>query len=291
MSADSAPPPNVNNHIHRPNPFKRLTSKIFGKHKERNLITTNTTSATTNDNTANNIGQTENVIFTSSTSGGGRPLSAALSQRPLASSHHRHRYTRSETTSSLFPTRRTSIQGIRNLMSVALPPAGPDRVRAILAILAEIEKYDHLQRRSMLRNLPPLQFRVTIERRIDGRLQETEVEVSMDELRDQLKEILRAEGNGVPSTTTNESQIRDGNLRQVKSKENNAVKDSSIFPTHIHDGHPLPEEKTSCTICLEEFYKGDEIKTIPCMHFYHSECIDEWFKRSKSCPICNASAG
>jgi len=169
-------------------------------------------------------------------------------------------------------------------MSAALPQSGPDRRRAALALLAELEKYDHLQRRSMLRNLPPLQFHITVERRVNGRVQETDIEVSMDELRTQLQEILRAEQQTRPATP---EARPDNGLRRIKSTEPRGVKDVSVFPTHIHDGHALPDEKSTCTICIEEYVKGDEIKSIPCMHFYHSECIDEWLKRSKACPVCN----
>ena len=27
-------------------------------------------------------------------------------------------------------------------------------------------------------------------------------------------------------------------------------------------------------------------KTLPCMHIYHSECIDKWLMINKVCPIC-----
>jgi hypothetical protein len=167
-------------------------------------------------------------------------------------------------------------------MSAALPAAGPERRRAAQALLAELEKYEHLQRRSMLRNLPPLQFHVTVERRVDGRPQETEVEISMNELREQLQEILRAEG---PRSPVRPRPV--GGLRQIKSAADMGAKDPSIFPTHIHDGRTLPEDKSACTICIEDYVEGDEIKSLPCLHFYHSECIDEWLKRSKCCPNCN----
>jgi len=175
-------------------------------------------------------------------------------------------------------------------MSAALPQSGPDRKRAALALLAELEKYDHLQRRSMLRNLPPLKFHITVEKRVDGRIQETEVEVSMDELRTQLQEILRAERRADAANPPPAPVLRsDGGIRQIKSAKNLGVKDSSVFPTHVYDGRALPEEKQTCTICIEEYSKGDEIKTVPCLHFYHSECIDEWLKRSKCCPVCNGA--
>lgn len=42
----------------------------------------------------------------------------------------------------------------------------------------------------------------------------------------------------------------------------------------------------SCSICLSSFSKEDEIRTTPCRHQYHRECIDNWCGSKLSCPIC-----
>ena len=78
--------------------------------------------------------------------------------------------------------------------------------------------------------------------RVNGRIQEAEVEVSMNELREQLLEILRNES--APRSPVR-PPVAQGGLRTIKSATNVGVKDSSIFPTHIHDGRPLPAEKTA----------------------------------------------
>jgi len=51
------------------------------------------------------------------------------------------------------------------------------------------------------------------------------------------------------------------------------------------------DEATSpkCRICLEHYEDGDEVKTLPCFHFFHSECIDKWFQLSDECCICKNS--
>ena len=46
-------------------------------------------------------------------------------------------------------------------------------------------------------------------------------------------------------------------------------------------------EQTECSICLEDFILGDKIIYLPCFHFFHTECIEAWAKRSKKCPLCN----
>lgn len=46
-------------------------------------------------------------------------------------------------------------------------------------------------------------------------------------------------------------------------------------------------ESKECTICLEEYKIGDNICYLPCFHYFHSNCIKQWTKRSKKCPLCN----
>ena len=42
-----------------------------------------------------------------------------------------------------------------------------------------------------------------------------------------------------------------------------------------------------CVICMEKYIINDEVKTLPCFHNFHKECIDQWFKAGNdSCPIC-----
>jgi hypothetical protein len=31
-----------------------------------------------------------------------------------------------------------------------------------------------------------------------------------------------------------------------------------------------------CAICFEDFAPDDDVKQLPCAHFYHCGCIDEW---------------
>ncbi|XP_039121376.1 uncharacterized protein LOC120258097 [Dioscorea cayenensis subsp. rotundata] len=46
------------------------------------------------------------------------------------------------------------------------------------------------------------------------------------------------------------------------------------------------EEEVSCMICLEELVAGTEVKRLPCSHVFHGDCIDGWFARRDSCPLC-----
>lgn len=44
----------------------------------------------------------------------------------------------------------------------------------------------------------------------------------------------------------------------------------------------------SCGICLSEYQLGDRRTILPCMHDYHSACIEKWLSENNTCPICKA---
>lgn len=60
----------------------------------------------------------------------------------------------------------------------------------------------------------------------------------------------------------------------------------------------LPEEKydpedtkvkpedAMCAICLSPYETADRLRFLPCRHHFHSECIDQWLLKNKSCPFC-----
>ncbi|CAI5743128.1 unnamed protein product [Hyaloperonospora brassicae] len=59
-------------------------------------------------------------------------------------------------------------------------------------------------------------------------------------------------------------QLADGNQSGVDSEVSNTV----------------------CAVCCDGFKAGEEVRALPCLHFYHRECIDQWLMCHRQCPIC-----
>ncbi|XP_076952447.1 uncharacterized protein LOC143626183 [Bidens hawaiensis] len=48
-------------------------------------------------------------------------------------------------------------------------------------------------------------------------------------------------------------------------------------------------DEKKCSICQEEFARGDEVGRLGCGHGYHTACINQWLGLKNWCPICKAS--
>ena len=46
------------------------------------------------------------------------------------------------------------------------------------------------------------------------------------------------------------------------------------------------DEEEECSICLTSYQQKDMLRTLPCGHSFHKDCIDRWLEQSTSCPFC-----
>ncbi|XP_042485437.1 E3 ubiquitin-protein ligase ATL31-like [Macadamia integrifolia] len=54
--------------------------------------------------------------------------------------------------------------------------------------------------------------------------------------------------------------------------------------------HKLGKGALECAVCLSEFEDEDTLRLLPkCDHVFHPECIDEWFSKRTTCPVCRAN--
>eukprot|EP01017_Pseudomicrothorax_dubius_P049327 TRINITY_DN9159_c0_g2_i2.p1 TRINITY_DN9159_c0_g2~~TRINITY_DN9159_c0_g2_i2.p1 ORF type:complete len:553 (-),score=69.26 TRINITY_DN9159_c0_g2_i2:44-1702(-) len=48
----------------------------------------------------------------------------------------------------------------------------------------------------------------------------------------------------------------------------------------------MEDDRTLCRICLVDYEDGDEARTMPCLHYFHKNCIDVWLSKKRYCPLC-----
>jgi E3 ubiquitin-protein ligase SDIR1 len=46
------------------------------------------------------------------------------------------------------------------------------------------------------------------------------------------------------------------------------------------------EDELTCSVCLEQVAVGDLLRSLPCLHQFHVNCIDPWLRQQGTCPIC-----
>ena len=44
----------------------------------------------------------------------------------------------------------------------------------------------------------------------------------------------------------------------------------------------------SCSVCLQKNLESP-LRILSCAHYFHINCIDTWFTKNKSCPVCRKS--
>jgi Ring finger domain len=46
------------------------------------------------------------------------------------------------------------------------------------------------------------------------------------------------------------------------------------------------EMELKCMVCQCEFEAKEELRRLPCAHYFHIACVDQWLKDKDSCPYC-----
>lgn len=92
-----------------------------------------------------------------------------------------------------------------------------------------------------------------------------------------------ASGSGTPRTSP-------GADSSAKIASAVAASSASDAPATVSpSASPSDSAATTCSICLEAFEEGESLRMLPCMHAYHTPCIDTWLQQKASCPVCKIS--
>lgn len=62
---------------------------------------------------------------------------------------------------------------------------------------------------------------------------------------------------------------------------------NEILGRAIYIKNDDPILQTDCSICMDNYKYKQYKRVLPeCKHTFHKKCIDNWFKKNSSCPVC-----
>jgi hypothetical protein len=99
------------------------------------------------------------------------------------------------------------------------------------------------------------------------------------------------EMSGANARPISQAQSTDGAAKEVDADTiqttdaSNA--DAGATSTAISPEPPLAETETpGCSICTEDFERGQDVRVLPCKHSFHPACVDPWLLNvSGTCPL------
>jgi hypothetical protein len=64
--------------------------------------------------------------------------------------------------------------------------------------------------------------------------------------------------------------------------------DAGVVAAGTEKERVISGEDAVCCICLAKYTNNEELRELPCSHFFHKECVDKWLKINALCPLCKA---
>ncbi|KAM5566279.1 E3 ubiquitin-protein ligase [Rosa sericea] len=74
-------------------------------------------------------------------------------------------------------------------------------------------------------------------------------------------------------------------------KNRNGDNSEGVVAAGTEKERVISGEDAVCCICLAKYANNDELRELPCSHFFHKDCVDKWLKINASCPLCKSEVG
>ncbi|KAK6941568.1 Zinc finger, RING-type [Dillenia turbinata] len=92
--------------------------------------------------------------------------------------------------------------------------------------------------------------------------------------------------NALPTLKFTVNKIGNANR-----ETNSGVTEGGVVAAGTERERAISVEDSVCCICLTRYEDNDELRELPCTHFFHTSCVDKWLKINASCPLCKYEVG
>ena len=96
-----------------------------------------------------------------------------------------------------------------------------------------------------------------------------------------------------PPQTAAESSIQEPQPPNTENTSQSpkpaAPSENTLAPAEPASSDPMAnaDNGLACSVCVDDFTKGQDVRVLPCNHKFHPECIDPWLLNvSGTCPLC-----
>lgn len=93
--------------------------------------------------------------------------------------------------------------------------------------------------------------------------------------------------NSLPTYKFKIKKNKNGNDRET----NSGAGEGGVVAAGTEKERTISGEDAVCCICLAKYANNDELRELPCSHFFHKDCVDKWLKINALCPLCKSEVG
>ncbi|KAK9060741.1 hypothetical protein SSX86_021447 [Deinandra increscens subsp. villosa] len=100
-----------------------------------------------------------------------------------------------------------------------------------------------------------------------------------------------ASEDSINALPTHKFKIKKNGNSDTKDNNDSGVDEGGILAAGTEKERAISGEDAVCCICLAKYADNDLLRELPCMHYFHIECVDKWLKINASCPLCKFEIG
>ncbi|KAJ4828358.1 E3 ubiquitin-protein ligase sdir1 [Turnera subulata] len=97
--------------------------------------------------------------------------------------------------------------------------------------------------------------------------------------------------NALPVHKYKVPSIENSNASLQQSSSSSVTTERILESKSSEGSTKASDDELTCTICLEQVNRGELLRSLPCLHQFHTNCIDPWLRQQGTCPVCKFQMG
>jgi len=82
--------------------------------------------------------------------------------------------------------------------------------------------------------------------------------------------------------------MREEDLAALPSHTFKATRNNGTGTNQSNNSSSSADQQ-QCAVCLQAYETGETVRTLPCFHQFHAQCVDQWLRQNRKCPVCKTA--